>query len=121
MIESHKSIGLHLIKYQTKREVSLGVWRSVSKRLHGEFAQRAKHQEGVFLQDVREAGGAVRTLQSFSVLEESKTVRENLNFHLLKVSDKIKKNKTKKNFKLQFNAFYFMHLNPLMQIDADMY
>lgn len=61
-----------------KREHALWVWRSVSQRFHGQFAQRAKHQEGIFLQDVREAGGAVRTLQSLSVLEKAKTVSQSI-------------------------------------------
>lgn len=46
----------------------LWVWGSVSKRFHGEFAQRAEHQEGIFLQDVGEAGSAVGSLQGLSIL-----------------------------------------------------
>lgn len=53
---------------------SLWVWRSISKGLHGKLTQRAKHQKGVFLQDVREAGSVVGSLQGFSILRHMKSV-----------------------------------------------
>jgi len=54
---------------------SLGVRRALGQRLHGELAQRAEHQEGVFLQDVGEAGGAVRPLQRLGILRPEETRR----------------------------------------------
>lgn len=48
---------------------SLWVRGSFSQRLHGEFAERAENQEGVFLQDVGEPGGTVGSLQSVSILK----------------------------------------------------
>lgn len=50
----------------------LWVWRSISERLHGEFTQRAEHQKGVFLQDVREPSGVVGSLQGLGVLGQDK-------------------------------------------------
>lgn len=53
----------------------LWVWRSISEGLHGEFAQRAEHQKGIFLQDVRETGGIVGSLQGLSILRQMKKVK----------------------------------------------
>ena len=72
------------MKKKKKKEHALWVWRSISKRFHGEFAQRAEHQEGIFLQDMREACSAVGSLQSLSILRQSNTVNPTLckNMHL---------------------------------------
>lgn len=50
----------------------LWVWGSISKGLHGEFAQRAEHQKGIFLQNVRKTCSTVGSLQSLSVLTQMK-------------------------------------------------
>lgn len=50
----------------------LWVRGSVCEGLHGELAERAEHQEGVFLQDVGEAGGAVGALQGLGILSNRK-------------------------------------------------
>lgn len=52
----------------------LWVWGSVREWLHGEFAQRAEHQEGVFLQNVGEASGAVGPLQGLGILSHRKCI-----------------------------------------------
>lgn len=57
-----------------KKQHSLWVWWSISKGLHGEFAQRAEHQKGVFLQNVRESGSIVGSLQGLSILRQMNKV-----------------------------------------------
>ena len=60
------------LSYEKKN--SLWVRRSISEWLHGEFAQRAKHQKGVLLQDVRESSSVVGALQGLSILRQMKKV-----------------------------------------------
>lgn len=52
----------------------LWVRRSISQRFHGELAQRAEHQESIFLQDVGEACGVLWPLQGFCILKQWKKV-----------------------------------------------
>lgn len=52
----------------------LWVWRSISKRFHGELAQRAEHQESIFLQDVRETCSVLWSLQGICILTQLKKV-----------------------------------------------
>lgn len=61
------------VNFNSLKKDLLWVWGPVSEGLHGELAQRAEHQEGIFLQDVREAGGAVGALQGLGVLTQRKS------------------------------------------------
>lgn len=57
---------------------SLWVWRAISKGLHGKLTQRAEHQKCIFLQDVREPGSIVGSLQGLSILRQMKRVNHTL-------------------------------------------
>lgn len=48
----------------------LWVRRPLRQRFHGELAQRAEHQEGIFLQDVREACSVLWSLQGICILAQ---------------------------------------------------
>lgn len=82
-LSSNRSHG-SLLLVHNKRHL-LWVWRSISERLHGELAQRAEHQESVFLQDVGEACGVVWSLQGICILAQLKEVSYHTEPSLLKL------------------------------------